>query len=316
MDKELLLNSINNLNEIDKNAKIAVVCGGKSGEREVSLKSGKNCYESLKKLGYCKAFIVDLKDDYEAELSSYDMDIAFLVLHGTYGEDGYVQSILENMNISYTGSGVFASCLCMDKEKTKECLNKVNILTPKTYSDLSKVEYPVFCKPVNQGSSLASGRADNEHQLQSILKEVEKCKSKPIIEELIIGRELTVGVLQLNDNVFATDILEIEVKSGAYDYNNKYTEGALIHTSPANINDLITNEIKRTAVKAFKQLGCSGFSRIDFILTKQNRFYLLEVNTLPGMTDTSDLPYQSKTFGISKENLVNLMLHSSMFNKA
>ncbi|MCV6599529.1 MAG: D-alanine--D-alanine ligase [Alphaproteobacteria bacterium] len=316
MEKELLLNVINNLNDISKNAKIAVICGGKSRERKVSLKSGENCYEALKGLGYYNSFIVDLKGDYKSELKCFEIDIAFLALHGTYGEDGYIQSILENIGIPYTGSGVLASSLCMNKEKTKKHLNKAGVLVPKSYSDSSQINYPVFCKPIDQGSSLASGVANNKQELQTILKEVENCNSKPIIEELLIGRELTVGVLQLNNHIFATDILEVEVKNGNYDYNNKYTEGALIHTSPANIDSFISNEIKSIAVKAFKELSCSGFSRVDFILTEEGRFYVLEVNTLPGMTNTSDLPCQSKSFGINKRNLVNLMLHSALLNKA
>lgn len=316
MEKIKLLNKIKNLNKIPKDAKIAVIMGGMSAEREISLRSGKNCLDYLLKQGYKNAFSVDMDKNLAKVLTKNNTELAFIILHGTYGEDGYVQKILKDLNIPYTGSGVESSKVCINKRKTKEVLEKHNIPCPKTIKDISEqINFPVFCKPTDQGSSLGAGLVNNKTELEEKIKEIKKYSSETaLIEEFIEGIELTVGVLQVEDEVFATDILEIRVKNGEYDYNNKYTPGALDFYCPARIDQKTTDKIKDLVVKSFKAVNCKGFARIDVIL-KDNKPYIIEINTIPGMTDTSDLPYQSKTFGITNEELVNIILHSTLIEK-
>lgn len=311
MDKREILNLAKSLNKVSKEAKIAVIMGGMSAERDVSLSSGKNCLKSLLELGYINSISLDMDKNIDRELVKGDIDIAFIMLHGTYGEDGYIQQICEDLNIQYTGSKVKSSQLCTDKEKTKIALEKQGITCPKSYG-IDVPYFPVFCKPLDQGSSMGAGIANNQEEFNIRLTEIAELSDKsPLVEEYIKGRELTVGVLQIEEDIFATDILEIEVKNGEYDYKNKYTKGALIHTSPANIDKKITEEIKKQSVSAFIATKCRGFARIDFILDGSTP-YAIEINTIPGMTDTSDLPYQSETSGIDQNTLINIMLHSAL----
>ena len=314
MDKNEILNKAKTLNKVSKETKIAVIMGGASAEREVSLKSGNNCLNSLLELGYFNTISMDMDENIRQELVSHNIEIAFIMLHGTYGEDGYIQQICEDLNIPYTGSKVKASQLCIDKENTKKVLSEPGIICPKSY-EKENVCFPVYCKPLDQGSSIGAGVANNQKDLDIRLIEIAQLSDKkPLIEEYIKGRELTIGVLQIDNDVFATDILEIEVKNGEYDYKNKYTSGALIHTSPANIDKNLTEEIKNSAISAFIATKCRGFARIDVIL-EDSTPYTIEINTIPGMTDTSDLPYQSKTSGIDQNTLINIMLHSALLQQ-
>lgn len=316
MEKQEILNNIKDLNKIPKTAKIAVIMGGLSDEREISLLSGKNCLNALLEQGYINTYALDMGRDISATLSNRVPDIAFIILHGAYGEDGYIQNILENLNIPYTGSNSETSEICIDKEETKEILRKFKIPCPKTIYALNEgISFPVFCKPKDSGSSLGAGIAKYKNELDILIKEINTFSDKkPLIEEFIKGKELTVGVLQLEDYIFSTDILEIEVKNGEYDYKNKYTQGALIYTSPAQIGIELTELIKNYAIRSFKSVNCRGFARVDIIL-QGNTPYIIEINTIPGMTNQSDLPYQANTFGIDYKSLVNIMLHSSLIKQ-
>ena len=316
MKKAEILNKVKKLNKIPKEAKIAVIMGGMSAEREVSLRSGANCLNALREQGYKNAFSIDMDDDLSQKLIKKHIDIAFIALHGTYGEDGCVQGLLESLNIPYTGSNVMASAICMNKQMAKDIMSYHKIPSPQTIENWDNIKYPVYCKPVDQGSSLGAGLAKNKKEFQAMLKEIKKYSSKkPLIEEFIEGRELAVGILQVGDEIFATDILEIKVKEDKeYNYDTKYTLDSLEFSCPAKIDNKTTSLIKKHAINAFKAVDGKGFGRVDVIL-KKNKPFVLEINTIPGMTDQSDLPYQAKTFGINQQDLSNIILHSSLLQK-
>jgi len=306
---------------IQKDSKIAVLCGGFSSEREVSLRSGKNCYDALKRLGYINAELVDVGENIASDLQGFDL--AYNALHGKYGEDGCIQGLLEILKIPYTGCGVMASAVGMNKEYTKKllrdaglplitsvCLSKGDNLFEKTKSLI----YPLMVKPVCEGSSFGMSKVNNQDELVKAVFEASKFKQDILIEEYKVGVNATVGVLEKDGVPFATDILELRPHNEWYDYEAKYTKGMTDFILPAEISDDMTEKVKDCAVKAFKACGCSGVSRVDFLIVEDIP-YILEINTSPGMTDTSDLPAQSASMGISYDELVELTLKSAGLNK-
>lgn len=307
--------------DIQKNAKIAVLCGGLSSERDVSLRSGKNCYEALLRLGYKNAKLVDVTENIAAELKGFDY--AYNALHGKYGEDGCIQGLLEIMKIPYTGCGVMSSAIAMNKEFTKRvlrdaglpliksvCLSKGDNLFDKT----RELSYPLMIKPVCEGSSFGMSKVNNQDELVKAVFEASKFKQDILIEEYKVSSDATVGVLERDGKPFATDVLEMRPHNEWYDYEAKYTKGLTDFIVPGEFSAEMTNKIKEYAIGAFKACGCSGVSRVDFVVTKDVP-YILEVNTSPGMTDTSDLPAQSASMGISYDELVELILKSAGLNK-
>lgn len=309
--------------KIDKNAKIAVLCGGMSSEREVSLSSGKNCHAALLRLGFKNAVLVDVDENIAKKLRGEKIEYAYNALHGKYGEDGCIQGLLEILKIPYTGCGVMASAVCMNKEYTKKILltdgvpliKSVFIRKNDNISDAVKdLKYPLMVKPVCEGSSFGMNKVENENQLIKAVDEAQKYNPDVLIEEYLVGICATVGVLENNGETFATEILELRPKNEWYDYEAKYTKGMTEFILPAQLSDEMTKIVKEIAVKAHNLANCSGVSRIDFHIVGDIP-YVLEINTSPGMTDTSDLPAQAACMGINYDMLVLLILNSAGLNK-
>lgn len=307
----------------DKDAKIAVLCGGMSSEREVSLRSGKNCLGALHRLGYKNAQIVDVSPNVMNDLKGFEY--AYNTLHGKFGEDGCIQGVLEIMKIPYTGCGVMSSAICMNKEYTKKVLstNKNIPLIKSAYvrkgEDLmvavAGLKYPLITKPVSEGSSFGMTKVNRSEELKAAYEEALKYNDDVLIEEFIDGFFVTVGVLEKDGKAFATEILEIRTKTEWYDFDAKYTKGLSEFIVPATgLSKKATELTKKIAIEAHKTAGCSGVSRVDFMI-KDDKPYFLEINTNPGMTDTSDLPAQAKVCGIDYDNLVLMILNSVGLNK-
>ncbi len=329
-----------------KKLKVALLLGGISTEKEVSRNTARSILGALRKLNY-DVIPIDpalglnqpeseedlFKEQSPEKLSTKnyidiinskifdDIDIAFLALHGQYGEDGIIQSLLELRGIKYTGSGVLTNALAMDKLMTKIVLEFHGVKTAewvvaeKNY-ELSIIQkqvkeslnYPCVVKPNDQGSSVGLTFCQNENQLKDAIDLALKFSSKALIEKYIQGRELTVAVL---DNQ-PLPIVEIKPKSGFYDYKSKYTSGMSEYICPAEIPDEIALKLQKQALVTFKSVGCKTYSRIDFRLNEQNEFYCLEINTLPGMTNFSLVPKAANAAGISFEQLIEKILISSL----
>lgn len=308
---------------IDENKKIAVICGGPSSEREISLRSGKNIFEALKKLGYKNVELIDIDKNISKVLIDKKIEVVYNAMHGRYGEDGCIQGLLEILEIPYTGCGVTASSVCMNKDYTKNVLRNFDIpliksVLIKKNEDYSKkikeLKYPMMLKPVSEGSSLGMFKVSDEKEMEECFKKSLKYNQDVLVEEYLDGKSLTVGVLEDGDELFATEIIEFNTKTEWYDYEAKYTAGMTEFIIPAKLSDDMTQKVKDIAVKAFKACGCRGVSRVDFLVS-DNVPYVLEINTSPGMTDLSDLPAQSKAMGISYENLVQIILNGAGLNK-
>lgn len=298
--------------------KIGVIAGGISSEREISLLTGKNIYQSLLKSGYNTIFI-DFKNDFYSKLKK--INLAFLALHGRYGEDGTVQGLLELMKIPYTGSGVLGSAIAINKILSKKILEYENILTPKYIAlnsndglDLKKIKslinekifYPVIVKPNCEGSTIGVNIVNNNDQIKHAIEDALKYDNKILIEKYINGRELTVSII--GNEPVALPIIEIKPKSGFYDYKSKYVENMTEYIVPAELDKEISRHISEVAVKSHRVLECSDISRVDFILDNYNNAYVFELNTMPGMTATSLVPKAAKAAGINFDLLVEIIL--------
>lgn len=342
---------------IDKNAKIAVLAGGMSSEKEVSMRSGKGCYEALKRLGYNNAELVVVDENIAETLKRGNFDVAYNALHGKYGEDGCIQGLLEILRIPYTGCGVMASSICMNKEYTKRILStckdiplikSVFVRKGEDVKEKTKeLNYPLITKPVSEGSSFGMTKVNTPDELEKAYQEAIKYNDDVLIEEYLVGIAATVGVLEGNyhslkpsparcegakngseatgvstqnlsdvcaEGKIATEILEMRPKHEWYDYECKYTKGMTEFVLPAELSDEMTKKVKEIALKAFEIVGCSGVSRVDFHIVGDIP-YVLEINTSPGMTETSDLPAQANAMGIDYDNLVQLILNSAGLNK-
>ena len=306
---------------LSKKSKIAVLCGGMSTEREVSLRSGKNCYEALKRLGYEHAQLVVVDSNIAQILKGYDF--AYNALHGKYGEDGCIQGLLEIMKIPYTGCGVMSSAICMNKEFTKRMLKNFDIPLIKSVfikkdddaqASVSNLDYPLMVKPVCEGSSFGMNKVNNPSELVAAVEDARKYNPDILIEEYKEGISATVGVLEKDGEIFATEILEFRPKNDWYDYEAKYTEGMTEFNLPEQISPELTKQVKEITIKTFKACACSGVARVDFLIS-DGVPYVLEVNTSPGMTDTSDLPAQAAAGGIGFDELVELILKSAGLDK-
>ena len=310
--------------KINKDAKIAVLCGGMSSEAEVSRRSGKGCFDALQRLGFKNAELVEVDENISENLKKGHYDYAFNALHGKYGEDGCVQGILEILHIPYTGCGVMASSMCMNKEYTKRILSTCpdipmakSAFVRKGDDVLEKTKdltYPLFTKPVCEGSSFGMTKVDRKEDLKAAYEVALKYNDDVLVEEFIDGFFVTVGVLEKDGKAFATEILEIRPKNEWYDFEAKYSQGMSEFICPANLSKEVTERVKEVAVKAFETAGCRSVSRIDFMM-KDDIPYLLEINTSPGMTTVSDLPAQVKAMGIDYDHLVLTILNSAGLNK-
>ena len=283
--------------------KIAVFMGGTSSEKEISLRSGEAVLESLQRQGYdAYGVVLDENNQVTAFLEN-DYDLAYLVLHGGNGENGKIQAVLDILGKKYTGSGVLASALTMDKNKTKQIAENIGIRVPKSYKDLDSIErFPVIIKPVDEGSSKGLFLCNNKEEAGEALKKLRK----PIIEDYIVGEELTVGVL----NGKALGVLKIIPQADVlYDYDSKYAKGGSIHEFPAKIEDKSYKEAMKIAEKIHKEFKMKGISRSDFILS-EGKLYFLEVNSSPGMTKTSLIPDLATLQGYTFDDVVRLTVET------
>ena len=289
--------------------RIGVLMGGPSSEREVSLKSGEAVYQSLRAQGQ-EVVAIDIKTDDWWEnhkiIQEVDIDIAFIALHGNFGEDGQIQTILEQMNISYTGSGPIASRLAMDKILSRRIFQDKDISVPRYVVLNEKVDrehlciisqglqLPLVVKPATQGSSIGLSIIETEEQLKQAAEHAFIFGDRIIIEEYIPGREITVGILGNS----ALPVIEIVPQNKFYDYEAKYKPGKSNYVVPADLPVQVSVKAQSIAQAAHTHLGCSGFSRVDMRLSTDNIPYVLEVNSIPGLTSTSLLPKAAKVAGI------------------
>jgi D-alanine-D-alanine ligase len=302
-----------------KNKKIAVLMGGLSAERDVSLKTGKAVLKALLENGY-DAEAVDVGHDLPGQLRAAEAELAFICLHGRYGEDGTVQGMLEMMQIPYTGSGVMASSMAMDKVITKQLLLYNEISTPgfvvyRVGDDLAAVldrcrHFPLVVKPAREGSTIGISIVNDRTELEIGLAEALKHDDLVLIEDFIQGDEVTVSVL----NGEALPIIKIVPKSGFYDYKSKYTPGQTEYLLPAPLEAALYSRLQETSVAACRALACRGAARVDFMV-REREFFCLEVNTIPGMTETSLLPKAAAEAGVSFNQLVMQILADSSLNK-
>ena len=288
------------------------------------MRSGKGCFEALKRLGYSNAEMVVVDKDIAKTLKEGNYEYAFNALHGKYGEDGCIQGMLEILGIPYAGCGVMASSICMNKEFTKRILSTCPDIPMAKSAFIRKGEdvmektkdltYPLFTKPVCEGSSFGMTKVNRPEELKAAYELAVKYNNNVLVEEFIDGFFVTVGVLECEGEPFATEILEIRPKNEWYDYEAKYKSGMSDFIVPARLSEEVTKHVKEVAVKAFETAGCSGVARVDFMM-KDDVPYLLEINTSPGMTATSDLPAQAAAMGISYDELVLCILNSAGLNK-
>ncbi len=302
-----------------KNKKIAVLMGGLSAEREISLKTGQAVLSALLENG-CDAVAIDAGHDLPAQLREVGTDVAFICLHGRYGEDGTVQGLLEMMQIPYTGSGVMSSSMVMDKVITKQILLYHEISTPgfvayRSGDDRNELfkrcrHFPLVVKPAREGSTIGISIAHDRAELEAGLAEALKHDDLVLIEDYIQGDEITVSIL----NNESLPIIQIVPKSGFYDYESKYTPGHTEYLLPAPLEAVLYNRLQETSVAACKALACRGAARVDFMV-REREFFCLEVNTIPGMTATSLLPKAAAEAGISFNELVMQILEDAGLKK-
>ena len=298
---------------MNKPNKIALLMGGPGEEREVSLKSGEAIKEALVENGYEVLSIII--DDKLAGLVEklLSVDLVFLGLHGNIGENGIIQGFLDTLGIIYTGSGPLGSALCMDKNISKIIAQKNNILTPKWQLlnnkriDENEFNYPIVVKPNGQGSTVGLSIVNSDEEFEPALDFAFKYDSSVLVEEYIEGRELTVMVLDGK----AYPVCEIIPSHQFYDYECKYTAGMSEYICPAEIDSTLTAKIKKVSENLFDLLQCDNYSRADFRMDNQNNFWFLEMNTLPGMTETSLVPMSALAGGISFNDLINKIVMQS-----
>ena len=304
-----------NHREIFKKKKIGVLMGGTSPEREISKKTGVAILTALQKKGYT-AISIEADSSLINSLQKEAIEIAFIALHGSPGEDGTIQSLLKILNIPYTGSDILSSAISMNKAVSKKIFIYHRLPTPEFQSfirnetesgclqDRITISLPLVIKPSNGGSTIGISIAREKDQIESCIKNAFQHSREIIIEEFIRGREITVGIL----NGLPLPIVEIRPKNGFYDYESKYTSEETGYIVAPDLDDKKTALIQDMAVNAFNSLGCRGAARVDFIISTDGSPFILEINTIPGMTETSLLPMAAEKAGINFENLVEKIM--------
>lgn len=310
----------------DKNSlgKVAVLMGGWSSERDVSLMSGKGILEALLSQGV-NAYAFDPAQRNLFELKTDGVDRCFNILHGSYGEDGAVQGVLEVLRIPYTGPGIMASAIAMDKIMTKRIWEQKGIPTPKYEiihtrnlqagrldEVVKNLGLPLIVKPAQDGSSMGVVKVVSASQMQAAVAEAGRFNETVLCEAFISGRELTCAVLGTGEEAKALPIIEIKAPSGEYNYENKYFSDDTQYECPAALSPEQTAQIQQYVLQAYKALGARGWSRIDVMLDESTgQPYLLEINTCPGMTGHSLVPMAARAVGISYEELCLQVLRSA-----
>ena len=299
--------------EAKKFGRVAVLMGGRSNERDISFKSGNAVLEALlrKKID---AIAIDPKIDELKRLKFFDR--AFICLHGQDGEDGKIQTFLESINLPYTGSGILPSSLGMDKFKCKTIWKAKNISTPvfmqvnninqfKKASNLCGL--PFFLKPANSGSSIGIAKVNNEKEFIIAFEKAYKIDKIVIVESSIIGSEYSVPII--HNRPFP--IIEIRTKTDFYDFEAKYIRDDTEFICPADVSTDVVESINIECVEAFNAIGCDGWGRVDFIIDKKNKIHIIEINTVPGMTNHSLVPMSASKIGIEFDDLVIMILETS-----
>ncbi len=307
--------------------KIALLSGGISGEREVSLKTGEQIYNALDKNKY-EIFKYDLKTDLKRffnDAMNKKFDLVFPALHGPFGEDGKLQGMLDMIGMPYVFSGCLASALAMDKYKTKiiardaglDLIPDIALQKDEKYNIqkiINKLPLPIVIKPMELGSSVGMSIAKNKQELEQGIENAFKHGDKVMLEKFIKGRELTVAVMGNEQNMEALPVIEIIPKvSGWFDYKAKYEVGGSEEVCPAKIPNNIKNKIQKFAIKTFNAIGCKDLARADFIWdTENNKMYFLEINTIPGMTQTSLAPQAAKVAGMEFGEFLDRLIKGAL----
>ena len=298
--------------------KVALILGGNSGEREVSLMSGKECALALQEAGYQVKSFDSADKDFILNIQNYAPDIAFLALHGKYGEDGVIQGALEFLRIPYTGSGVLASALAMDKTRAKTFYSAAGLPTPHSVSLRRSEPYDLAAlvgvvgeksvvKPATEGSAFGVSIVHTPDELGPAIKHAFEVDDTILVERFVEGTEITVAVLG-NNNPEALPIIEIVPHAEFYDFEAKYETGGADHIIPARISEAAYKSAERIAINAHNALGCRGMSRSDMIVDQFDTVWILETNTIPGMTKTSLLPDSASKAGISFPELCTKLI--------
>ena len=308
---------------ISQRKRIGVLMGGRSAEREVSLRSGDNVYEALKRRGYHAAqLILDDADQIVEQLTS--VDAVFNCLHGGIGEDGTIQLLLELLNRPYTGSGPLACALAMDKLAAKRQFHRAGLPTPSHVEHrgedweewarvvIEELGFPCVVKPVREGSSVGVHIVQNIEELIEAAQATQREHGDLFAEEFIPGQEITAGILRIDGEDRVLSLIELRAKCEFYDYRAKYTPGMTEFVIPAQLDEETTKRVQELSLKAHQALDCFGFSRVDLRVTPEGEPFVLEVNTIPGMTETSDLPKAAAAAGIPSDDLVEQMLNTAV----
>ena len=302
--------------------RVAVLKGGRSAERAVSLNSGRQVADALRAAGF-EVLEIDTGDDgFIGELSRSDADVAFIALHGRFGEDGTIQGLCELLDMPYVGSGVLASALAMDKVMSKRFFSEAGLATP-DYTVVHRHELfdigalvdslgdKTVVKPANEGSSVGMTIVHEPAELSAAIELAFGFDRQVLIERFVAGTEVTVAVLG-NDDVAALPTLEIVPQNDWYDYDSKYVPGMCRHIIPARVSEAAREECQRLAVSAHKTLGCRGLSRSDTIVDPDGGVWLLEINTIPGMTSTSLVPDAARAAGIEFPALCRMLVEFAL----
>lgn len=303
-------------------ATVVLLKGGLSGERPVSLASAEQVAHALRGEGYAVIEIDTGKHGYLGELEECEADVAFICLHGRYGEDGTVQGVCELLDLPYTGSGVLASALAMDKDMSKELFRFHGLPTPPSVTLKASEEFDVevlieqlgeqvVVKPSREGSALGVALVHRREELLPAIEAAFAIDDTVLVERFVQGVETTVGVLG-NDNIHALPVIEIVPENEFYDYEAKYAVGKSTHVIPARISPAAIEECKRISLEAHRVLGCRGVSRSDLIVDSAGACWLLETNTIPGMTETSLLPDAARAEGISFPTLCSMIVELAL----
>ena len=324
----MIFNDYEEISEMKKEQllqkRIAVLMGGKSGERQVSLRSGARVTAALRRLGADVVTIDPIDPDWVDRMRGSSIEVAFLALHGKGCEDGTIQGVLEAFEFAYTGSGILASALAMNKVMTKQVLSTMNVPTPdyivvgpnqnldlQCEEAANRLGLPLVLKPASEGSSIGVSIIWELPELKRIARKTQYEFGEIFFEQYIQGQEVTVGLLGAKETLRALPVLELAPKREFYDYEAKYTEGMTEFILPARLSDSLTEQVQGIALNTHQAIGCWGVSRVDMLVDADGQPYVMEINTLPGLTDLSDLPAQAGAAGISYDELIYEILASA-----
>lgn len=311
------MSDIANVKELGK---VGVLFGGRSAEREISIMSGTGVLAALKSKGV-DAHGFDTGERSLADLAAEKFDRVFIALHGRFGEDGSLQGVLEQLGIPYTGSGVMASAIAMDKIFTKKIWQNHQLTTP-AYEVLNaetelrlvpdRLSLPLILKPPHEGSTIGITKVNGYSDMKDAYALAAQFDDEVLAEEFIQGRELTVAILGTGKEAYALPIIEIVAPQGNYDYQNKYFTDDTKYLCPAPLDDALSEQIRQMSVDAYRAVNCEGWARVDVLLrASDNQAFLIEVNTSPGMTGHSLVPMAARAVGLSYEDLCLKILQSA-----